>query len=437
MGAGAGGKARSRPRVYHGWYVVGACGIIACFSWGLGFYGLGVYLSALRRIHGWSTSLLSLAVTVYYLASATALVAVGGLISRRGPRPVLIAGILAMGASVAVVGSVTAPWQLFGVYLLMAVGWASLSATALSATLMPWFERRRGLAVTLALTGASVGGMVLVPVLVHLIEGHGLRVATAVMGAALVVIGLPLATLVVKRSPADVGLGPDGMPAGAATARTGTAAGDAGEREWSRGEALASSRFQTLSLAFALALAAQVGFLVHQLSMLEPWLSPSEAALVVSLTTLAALLGRVGAGVLADVMDRRLLSATIFALQAVGLALIAAVPSPLSLYVGSAAFGLGVGNVITLPPLIAHDEFGGRSFGMVFGMVSAAMQMGVALGPSLVGVIRDTAGGDGRALALLVLLDALAVAIVLCGRPRPGGDEDPAPGPGVRPAGSR
>lgn len=118
-------------------------------------------------------------------------------------------------------------------------------------------------------------------------------------------------------------------------------------------------------------------------------------------------------------MDRRALSAAIFAMQAFGLVLIVAAPSTASLYVGSATFGLGVGNVITLPPLIAHDEFGGRSFGRVFGMASAAMQMGVAVGPSLVGLIRDGAGGDERALSLLALLDALAAAMVLVGRRRP------------------
>ena len=169
---------------YRGWSVVIACGIIAAFSWGLGFYGLGVYLHALNHRHGWSTGLISVAVTLYYALSAGCLVVVGGVIDRHGPRGVLTYGVLAMAAAVALLGLITAPWQLFAVYVLMATGWSCLGSTGLSSTLLPWFGRRQGLALTLALTGASVGGMVLVPVLVALVQQHGFRFATAAVSVA-------------------------------------------------------------------------------------------------------------------------------------------------------------------------------------------------------------------------------------------------------------
>jgi MFS family permease len=100
--------------LYRGWAVVVACGIIASFSWGLGFYGLGVYLHALSRLHGWSAGLISVAVTAYYTLSAGCLVVVGGLIDRHGPRGVLTYGVVTMAAAVALLGVITAPWQLFG-----------------------------------------------------------------------------------------------------------------------------------------------------------------------------------------------------------------------------------------------------------------------------------------------------------------------------------
>lgn len=406
----------SRARVFYGWWIVLACGVIALFTWGLGFYGIGVYFEALQRLHGWRASVISAAVSLYYLAGAAGMIVVGGVIDRHGPRPVLTYGALAMAAGVVLLGRIDAPWQLFAVCLLLSTGWSSLASTAITSTLVPWFRRRQGLATTLALTGASAGGIVIVPLLVHLTQRLGFASATMVAAAALLLVVLPLVALVIRRRPADLGLHPDGE------------APDAGrphdvevpaERRWSRGETLRAARFWTLAVPFALALLAQVGFIIHQIAFLAPSLGATRAAWVVSETTVAALLGRAGAAVLADRMERRTLSAAIFAVQALGLALMAAAPgAPWAVYAGSAAFGLGVGNVITLPPLVAHAEFGAASFGVVFGLVAAAMQLGVAAGPSVVGLLREAAGDYRTALWVLVAVDAVATAGVLLGRGR-------------------
>jgi cyanate permease len=94
----------------------------------------------------------------------------------------------------------------------------------------------------------------------------------------------------------------------------------------------------------------------------------------------------------------------------------AAWPAPAVLVAGSLVFGLGVGNLITLPPLLAREEFGQRSFGTVFGLVAAATQAGVAAGPALVGILHDLLGGYPPVLWCLVALEGLAVAGILAGR---------------------
>ena len=398
---------------YRGWLVVAACAVLATFSWGLGFYGLGVYLHALNHLHGWSTGLISLAVTVYYALSAGCLVVVGGLIDRRGPRAVLTYGVVTMAGAVALLGVVTAPWQLFAVYVVMATAWSCLSSTGLSATLLPWFGRRQGLAMTLALTGASVGGMVLVPILVALLQRHGFRLATTAVAVALLAIGLPLVWLVIGARPTAAQV--------AVELRRDASAGPAVEasrdaREWTRQAVLREPQLWTLMVPFALALAAQVGFLVHQISVVEPFLGESRAAVTVSATTVAALLGRIVIGVLSDRVDLRKLSALNIGAQGLALAVMAAWPSPGVLVGGSLVFGLGVGNLITFPPLLAREELGQRSFGTVFGLVGAATQAGVALGPGLMGLLHDALGGYQTALWCLVALEAVAAVSVLGGR---------------------
>lgn len=390
-----------------------ACGIIASFSWGLGFYGLGVYLHALSREHGWSAGLISVAVTVYYALSAGCIVAVGGLIDRHGPRGVLTFGVIAMAAAVATLGVIQAPWQLFAVYLVMATGWSCLSSTALSSTLLPWFGRRQGLAMTLALTGASVGGMVLVPMLVALVQRRGFAFAVGAASAALVAIGLPLVFFVIggRPGPRDVAGELERDAAATPASRR-----DLPSEAWTRRAVLRVPLLWTLMVPFALALAAQVGFLVHQISVLEPYGGEGRAALTVSATTVAALLGRIALGVLSDRVDLRKLSAVNIGAQGVALAAMATWPSPAVLFTGSLVFGLGVGNLITLPPILVREEFGARSFGTVFGLVGAATQAGVAVGPGLMGILHDALGSYRPALWCLVALEAVAVASVLWGR---------------------
>jgi MFS family permease len=398
--------------LYRGWSVVIACGILASFSWGLGFYGLGVYLHALSRLHGWSAGLISVAVTVYYALSAGCLVVVGGLIDRHGPRGVLTYGVVTMAAAVALLGMITAPWQLFVVSVVMATSWSCLSSTGLSSTLLPWFGRRQGLAMTLALTGASVGGMVLVPILVALVQRHGFPFATAAVSLALLAIGLPLVWLVIggRPTPAQVVI-----ELGRAGAATEAGEGPLQSKVWTRQEVLRVPLLWTLMVPFALALAAQVGFLVHQISVLEPYLGESHAALTVSATTVAALLGRIAIGVLSDRVNLRRLSAVNIGAQGAALAVMAAWPSP-TVLVAASLFGLGVGNLITFPPLLAREEFGQRSFGTVFGLVGAATQAGVAVGPGLMGLLHDLLGSYQTARWCLVALDGVAAVSVLGGR---------------------
>jgi MFS family permease len=172
----------------------------------------------------------------------------------------------------------------------------------------------------------------------------------------------------------------------------------------------------TLMAPFALALAAQVGFIVHQISLLEPHLGESCAALTVSATAVAALLGRIALGVLSDRVDLRDLSAFNIGAQGVALVVMATWPSPAIFVAASLVFGLGVGNLITLPPLLAREEFGQRSFGTVFGLVAATAQVGVALGPGLMGVLHDALGSYRPVLWCRVGLESLAVAAMLWGK---------------------
>src|SRR5438270_5957823 len=177
---------------YPGWRVVIACFTIAMFAWGFGFYGHGVFLAELRATRGWSASLISGATTLYYLVGALAVIYVSDAVRRFGPRWVMLAGVLMIAAAALLVGIVARPWQLYAAYLLMSVGWAATTVGAISNVLGLWFSARRGLAMNLALNGASMAGVVVIPALVLLIAKIGFEPAVAAVTAVMLAVILPM-----------------------------------------------------------------------------------------------------------------------------------------------------------------------------------------------------------------------------------------------------
>ncbi|HWN54990.1 MAG TPA: MFS transporter [Methylomirabilota bacterium] len=409
-----------RDRYFYGWNVVGATFAMALFSFGLGFYGLTVYLATLQRLHGWSASAVSAPVTVYYVAGALLTAVIGDVYERLGPRVVVAAGAVAMAAGVAALGVVTQPWQLYPAFLVMSVGWGSMSGAAINIILAPWFERRRGLAVSIAFNGATLGGVCIAPALIPLIGAVGFTRALALAAVVLLVVLVAVAACVMGRGPEGRGLGPDGD-----SQRVVRADPSQGGAPGRRGDALRTWRFWSVSAPFALGLAAQVGVLTHMVALVTPRLGAGGAARAVSATTTAALIGRLATGFVVDRLDRRLVSSATLVIQIIGLGLLAWAPSVAVVYAGCALFGLGVGNLTTLPGLILAVEWPRERFGALVGLVVGINQFTFAFGPSLVGVLRDWTGAYGLALGACTLLQAVAAAMVLLG---PGRTPSPVPG---------
>lgn len=95
--------------IFHGWYVVASAFFIAVCGWGFGFYGPGVYLSALHAQHGWPTALIASAVTLYYLCGATWIIFIGDAVDRFGPRRMVLVGACALALGVALLPEARAP----------------------------------------------------------------------------------------------------------------------------------------------------------------------------------------------------------------------------------------------------------------------------------------------------------------------------------------
>jgi predicted MFS family arabinose efflux permease len=386
---------------YDGWRIVVVCFLVATFGWAFGFYGQSVYLAELNRLHGWPTSLISAATTFFYLFGAVLVAFVSEAVRSCGPRNCLLGGLFAMAAAGVMIGQVTSLWQLYLANAVLAFGWAGTSLAIITNTLGLWFDKKRGMAISLALNGASFGGIVGVPLLVAGIGYFGFGGAMIAAAASMLVLMVPIILIFVGRPPSlQSTLSGSSLAEPLSAARI-------------RAEALRNVGFLTVAIAFALVLFAQVGFIVHLISFLDPVIGRAHAATAVALLTVMAVAGRVLFSTVIDRLNQRLASAISFASQALALAIIINSRNEMVLIACCALFGFSVGNLITLPSLIVQGEFEPRSFGVLISLITAINQVTYAFGPGIIGLLRDSSGSYALPFYTCITLELVAAALIL------------------------
>jgi predicted MFS family arabinose efflux permease len=394
-------------RRYEGWRIVAVCFLVATFGWAFGFYGQSVYLAELHRAHGWPASLISGATTFFYLFGALVVVFVAEGVRKFGPRNCLIAGTLAMALAAIGIGQVNAPWQLYLADAVLACGWAGMSLAIINTTLGLWFDHKRGMAISLALNGASFAGIVGVPLLVVAIGTFGFANAMIVAAGVMVVLVVPAVLIVVGPPPLNM-------------SGTATTSADAPSAMQIRSHALRDISFLSVTTAFALVLFAQVGFIVHLIAFLDPAIGRANAALALALLAAMAVAGRVLFSTVIDRLNQRLASALSFVSQAIALAVIINFRIDWLLIAACAVFGFSVGNVITLPSLIVQREFDARAFGVLVSLLTAITQVTYAFGPGVIGALRDLSGSYTLPFCCAIALELTAAALIMI-RGRAGG----------------
>jgi MFS family permease len=381
-----------------GWRVVWVAFVVAVFGWGIGFYGPAVYLPTLHQTRGWSISTISSAITAHYLLSAALIAWLPEAYRRFGVGRITFAGAILAGLGAIAWANVQQPWQLVPAVTVSGAGWAATSGAALNAIVAPWFDRDRPKAMSMAFNGASVGGILFAPLWTGLISVLGLAQAALILGIAMPAIVCPLVWMFLRRAP-------PGVPASAQSARP-----------TPRAQLFRQPRFVTISFAFALGLFAQIGLVAHLIARLAPGFGSGPAALAISVITLCAVFGRSLLGWLLGQRDRRIAGAASILMQAVGSLFLAFGSGIAPLAAGCILFGLGVGNLTSLPPLIAQREFRSADVGTVVALVIAINQAVFAFAPVIFGWLHDFTASYVAAFLVAAGVQVAAAAVLALGR---------------------
>ena len=417
--------ALTKPGVFYGWWIVAAGTVILFISSGIGFYGHGVILDPLRNQHGWSKATISSAITLYFFATGAFGLLIGRLIDKYGPKWFLVIGSLVMGSGFVFLSRISATWQLYAIYLFLALGFSCTSLVPVNTLITNWFIRKRGFAMSLTNTGLSLGGIVLVPLAVYMISDWGLNVALPVLGTIFWVVIIPTALFFIKQRPSDLNQFPDGiLQDDPGSEKMDSALNvEMQMRTWTRRQAVRTGAFWAIVTAFLMALGGQIAFLVHQVSFLGKYLGIAGAATAVSLTAGASIAGRLFLGTFVDRCDKRYVTMVCFLIQGVAVMALAYYNHVVVLYLGTFAFGLTMGSIIMMQSLITGECFGLKSFATVSGIAGLFTMSGAAFGPMLAGFIYDVTDSYRIAFTMFAVLSILAMGVIWFARP-PKFDED-------------
>jgi MFS family permease len=354
-------------------------------------FAFGVFMGSLEREFGWTRASLSAGMALCAVLSALSLPIVGLLMDKVGIRRVLMIAIGLFALNVATISFSTSLALFIALTALTGATGAAQSPMGYVKSIAGYFDRRRGLAIGIAMSGVGIGTALVPQYVQWVIAEHGWRAGYVGLGLAIVVVALPAVALLVREPRAAIN------PSLADTAPG-----------IEIGEAMALRSFWCIAAAVLLVSIAVNGALVHVIPLLvdSGW-TPAAATRVLAVAGMAGLAGRLLAGYLMDRVFAPFVASGFFALAMVGLY---ALGSGINAYVGMASIGLAAGAEVDMIGFFVSRYYGLRRFGQIYGVLFAVFTIGAGLGPLLMGASHTKFGsydfgllGCGAALAAAAL----------------------------------
>lgn len=410
------------PRIFYGWNLVGVSLVSGAFNAGVAMWGLGVFASSMEMELGWSRSALFLGLTIRTGMTGLFSPIVGPWRdTRNGPRALMLFGAIILGVSLMALKWVGSLWEFYLFFgVIGALG--SLGAGGmLTQTILPkWFIRRRGIALGIASTGGAMGPLFFPISIFALISALGWRDAWFTLGALAIIVLVPL-SLLVRTNPEDIGKLPDGddesAPPVPATA-SGSRPSRANEVSLTGRQALRSTSFWLIILAFALGGLGQQGFQSNWVPYMEGvGFESSTAALAITVYGIFSVSARLWWGILADRYQVRYLLVIQSLMTGTSVLLLIYVMGPFMLFSFVVIFGATMGGGFMMRPLIVANYFGRGHIGAITGYMRPFQGVTTAVGPVLVALVYDTLGSYFWSFVAVMVGYGFTAAVIILAKP--------------------
>ncbi|MFT5350824.1 MAG: MFS family permease [Planctomycetota bacterium] len=402
-------KIQTQGKLYYGWWVLLSCTIGLIVGPGqFAFGSLGLFIIPLHDEFGWSRYEISLSTTIFTFSLIFFMPIVGKLVDRFGSKEVLLPSMLIIGLSLATIPLVLSQlWHLLAIFFIMGSLGAAANSLPFMLAISSWFDKRRGVAIGIAMAGSGLGYAAVPPVIQYVNSTFGWHFGYYTLAAIILLFAIPIIVILFRNKPAEMGLLPDGVKDLNDTENT--------KQELSgmnRHAALRDRNFWLLVIIFSMIAFCLFGLLIHIIPMLsDRGMSRADAAKAASLIGITILIVRVPIGYLMDRMFAPRVAQCCFLISTLGIAILASGASGFSTYIAAILVGFSIGAEIDLLAFLTGRYFGLKNYGEVFGMLFASMMLGVSLGPPTFGFCFDTMGDYSLVLYLSCLIMIAATII--------------------------
>ncbi len=375
------------------------------------FYARGVFLPSMADDFGGSRLDVTLAFTIAQAVGAFAAPVIGLLLDRYHPRYILLAGALMVSAGYLLTAFVQSHLQLYLVFgLLFGAGWRSISSFATSRVLVQWFKKRRGLALSLDVAGASFAGIFVPVIAVWLMADFGWRPGFAAFALLTMGLVVPLVIFAIHRAPEDLGLHADGEPPADFTDET---SGEF-ERAWTTRAILRTPAFWGVVFVFSAMFCVLQGVNMHLFGHLTNGaFSQETAGLLLAVMAALILAGKPVQGWLADHVGAKLTIGIALVSQIVGVGFFWIGSSFPIAFLGVIFYGFGFSGVTPLQSVATAIIFGKHSYGRANRLMQPFMLPVALLASPLAAWIYDTTGSYATAFLLFMIVMVAAVPVLM------------------------
>ena len=406
---------RTRDRLFYGWVILAALLVINTVTQGLS-NSFGVFFKSLEGEFG-LTRMATSGIFSTHMALGCVVSIIGGwALDRYGPRTIIFLMGLFTGLSLLLTSQVNSSWQLFITYsLLLSIGTGSIYVVTM-ATILRWFDKRQGLALGIAGSGAGLGTLAIAPLATHLISNSGWRTAYLLMGLAALLIVIPLSRLLSK-GPPETEARPGGVKPGSSKReleKTGRE-GSARPAGFSLLQASRTRNFWLLGSVWLLYSFCLLLVLTHIVRhAIDMGIPAMEAAVILSLIGGSNIAGRLLMGRVSDSLGRKATAITCALLTAGALTSLIWAQELWMLYLVGIVCGFSFGGLDPPVTALIGDSFGLRNIGVIMGTLNIAWGIGAATGPAIGGLIFDVTGSYATAFSIgatAMLVVALLTAL--------------------------